>query len=110
MGALWKGCITDGTRKKAEKEMEERKRPENLISLATLAKRLDRTTRTVLRWQKEVGLPRYGMGRSPLFDWEEVLVVLRTKRPCYGSEGCVKDCEKCRKQYPPGLMGGTAPC
>jgi hypothetical protein len=49
--------------------MSGRKEPEKLISRATLAMRLDRTVRTIQRWEDELGLPCYRMSGSVLFDW-----------------------------------------
>jgi hypothetical protein len=77
--------------------MIDRKISENLISLATLAKRLDRSERTIYRWRKQLNLPHYGMERSPLFDWPEVMRLLRVERECYGSEGCIRACENCER-------------
>jgi excisionase family DNA binding protein len=74
-----------------------RKISENLISLATLAKRLDRSERTIYRWRKRMNLPHYRVGRSVLFDPVEVMGLLRIERECYGSEGCIKACEKCER-------------
>jgi hypothetical protein len=72
--------------------------PERFISLATVAQRLDRTVRTVQRWQKRFGLPRYCFGRSSLYDWEEVVVVMRARRLCARSGACRMNCRECRAE------------
>jgi hypothetical protein len=76
-------------------EKPERKIPERLISLATVAQRLDRTPRTILRWRRRIGIPHYGFGRSSLFDWDEVVDRLRLARCLPGARRAV-DCWKLR--------------
>ncbi len=51
--------------------------PSELVSMAEVAMRLQRSRRTVYRWRREWGLPSYHIGGSLLFDWRMVVAWVR---------------------------------
>jgi len=63
--------------------------PENFISKAEVAKRLNRSLKTVNNWMKRGILPYYKLGHRVSFRWSEVLEhlqanYLRSRRQIWG--------------------------
>ena len=71
--------------------------PEGLISQATLARLLERSTRTVQRWQREFGLPHFKRGRRVHYRWADVLMALERTKVCRMGQPCGGNCAECER-------------